>query len=176
MADEHGLVTLIARTIGDWAQPREAVHFGEPTGIALQCAATASPAPGAEVPPDLAAAPLELQVLWKNYRDLRLFEDPAFGQWGLHIFNPHEAAAATRMWSHDIRGDYRRGDIVVGEFLGDGERLLVRSDPGLGDFGSVVVSLPLYSRSEWPVVASALLEFLDRFISMQGAKYWERPA
>jgi hypothetical protein len=62
---------------------------------------------------------------------------------------------------------------VIGEFLGDSERLVVSCSTAAADSGRVYVALPLDPRKEWESPASSLAEFLARYLDAQGEKYWD---
>ena len=112
--------------------------------------------------------PTELRWLWLTSRTVRLFEDVEYGQWGLVLLSPEQAAARTIEFYDTYPDDAVRGDIVIGEFLGDLE-LLVLSGDGEG----VLVALPLDPRAHWYRVAPSLTEFLIKYRTALGSKYWE---
>jgi hypothetical protein len=117
--------------------------------------------------------PADLDWLWRHTEEVRLFEDIQYGQWGLVILN-HEAAVHRTLQERARRpSDLLPGDVIVAEFLGDSDLLVVRADPETEDFGSVLVALPIDRRRHWPAVGESLSAFLDRYVSAQGAKYWE---
>jgi hypothetical protein len=61
--------------------------------------------------------------------------------------------------------------LVIGEFLGDDELVLYSlSQPPTR---RILIALPLDDRGQWPVVATDLADFLDRFQRAGGDKYWE---
>jgi hypothetical protein len=60
---------------------------------------------------------------------------------------------------------------VVGEFLGDTDKLLVRCNPLTDDYGSVLVALPIDRRKQWPVWLS-LAQFVEDFAEHDGEKCW----
>jgi len=64
------------------------------------------------------------------------------------------------------------GDVIIGEFLGDSDLLLIRCDSNSNDFGAVVVVLPLDDRPEWYLVAYSFIEFLWAYLSSGGEKFW----
>lgn len=119
------------------------------------------------------ALPGDLEELWHLASSIRLFEDIAFGQWGFVLWSPDEVIPRHEGeigWHPD---DFRRGDLVVGEFLGDLERVLVRCDPQETDFGSVLITLPEYPREDWYVAASSITDFIREYFHTWGDKYWE---
>ncbi len=100
-----------------------------------------------------------------------LFQDVDYGQWGLVILSPDQAAERTA-WERSQRPeDFPFGDIVAGEFLGDLELLIATPR----DDGScqIRIALPLDPRGDWYVAAESLAEFLQRYLVARGDKYWE---
>lgn len=112
--------------------------------------------------------PTELIELWSQARSATLFEDIDYGQWGLRVLSPAASAELTALEQRERPDDYRAGDIVVGEFIGDQE-LLVLAHGG----SEVLVALPLDPRDEWYRAAPSLLSFLDGYLAAAGEKFWE---
>lgn len=113
------------------------------------------------------ALPPVARDLWRVTAEARLFEDVDYGQWGLVLLPP---AAARERTDASIQGrseDFESSDVVIGEFLGDSDLLVLTED------GEVLVALPLYGRSDWFRPATTLGQFLDRFRETRGEKYWE---
>jgi hypothetical protein len=123
---------------------------------------------GVVLPPDLIA-------FWTLCGGARLFEDVAYGQWGLVLFTPAQVSVQspldTAAWS-----EYIAGDLVIGKFIGDLDRVVIRADARAADFGEVVISPQLGARSQWHRPARSMGEFLARYLSAKGAKYWEPSA
>src|SRR6266511_1220858 len=71
----------------------------------------------------LPAAQVEL---WNNAASLRLFEDVDYGQWGLVMLTWERAIEMTELQMDTRSGQMAVGDLVVGEFLGDSDLLLLR--------------------------------------------------
>jgi hypothetical protein len=116
--------------------------------------------------------PPSIVALWHNASSLRLFEDVTFGQSGLILLPPNGALKATEFQCRTRASEMRRGDLVVGEFRGDSDLLLVRCDNKSDDFGRVIVELPIYRREQWLTVGNDLEEFLQEYIRRLGRKYW----
>ena len=135
-------------------------------GSTLEPAATASEVEQAW--PDGVIA--RLIELWGVVREARLFVDVDYGQWGLAVLSPADSAARTARERSARPNDIQPGDVVVGEFLGDQELLVVAED------GRVLIALPLDDRSDWYVAAPDLGEFLDAYWRHGGDKFWERSA
>lgn len=69
--------------------------------------------------------------------------------------------------------DFRPGDLIIGEFLGDADLLVLRCDANSPDFGNVIIALPLDSREEWDIAGLTLESFLNQLIAANGDKFWE---
>jgi len=63
--------------------------------------------------------PIHMRQLWLTSRSVRLFEDVEYGQGGLVLLSPEQAAARTAEFYITYSGDAVQGDIVIGEFLGE---------------------------------------------------------
>jgi hypothetical protein len=112
--------------------------------------------------------PDDARLLWATSRESRLFEDVEYGQWGLVLLSPAASAARTAVFRSGRPRDAEPGDVVIGEFRGDLDVLVLA--PGSG---RVLVALPLDRRSDWYDVAGSLAGFLDRYRAGMGEKYWE---
>lgn len=131
------------------------------------------PATTAEVEEAWRGHPLPESVmdLWLTVRRARLFEDVDYGQWGLILLAPKDSVERTAKELRLRPGDYQAGDVVLGEFLGDQELLVVSGEAADGH--QVLVALPLDHRSDWHVAASGLCEFLEAYWQQGGHKFWE---
>ena len=119
--------------------------------------------------------PLDLEKLWNEASSLRLFEDTTYGQWGLIIWSPDQIVEQQKLQAAQKREqDFRRGDLIIGRFLGDLELPILRCDPASNDFGRVIIALEIYHRSEWYTAAESLTVFLRKFLEARGEKFWER--
>ena len=156
-------------------EPRTVMHKGKPTPFPLACEVRGTGQYdqhrfendlGVKTPPDL-------NELWAEASSLRLFEDKTYGQWGLILWSCDEVKVKTEKIVSERRKDFRERDLIVGEFLGDSDLLVLRSDPECADFGTVLVALAMDSREDWDKVADSLGEFLRRFIEASGEKFWE---
>src|SRR5579859_8214834 len=85
--------------------------------------------------------------LWVECREAFLFRDVDYGQWGLQLLPPNRSSARTAAELSERPSDFRAGDIVLGEFLGDQE-LLVLAPSEVGT-RRILVALPLDPRLEW---------------------------
>lgn len=114
--------------------------------------------------------------LWDKTSGLRLFEDITYGQWGLIVWSPSQVMDEQEKRIAQRKEDFHPGDLIVGEFLGDADLLLLRCDATSPDFGNVLVALPLDSREEWYLAAHSLESFLSQYIAAEGDKFWENQA
>ena len=120
---------------------------------------------GMGCPPDLAE-------FWSRFRTVNLFEDQEYGQWGLVIFSPEQAVESTGRFRDMRARDFVEGDLVIGEFLGDQDLLVIRCDQESEDYGRVLVALPIDPRVDWYEAADTFAELLDQFARSGGEKYW----
>ena len=83
--------------------------------------------------------------------------------------------ASARRTTHELSarpGDFRGDDVVIGEFLGDLELLVIA--PSETSRRRILIALPLDPRDEWYRAASELGQFLESYFNARGDKYWER--
>jgi hypothetical protein len=163
--------TVIDRVVAEfraWDKPRDGVSENPFRLVcALEVGATEAEIDAAWEGTKL---PGELREFWRQSRAARLFEDIDYGQWGLRILAPGESSERTAGERRDRPHDVRPTDLVVGEFIGDQELLVLASDEGGCE---VLVSLPLDPRSDWYRVDLSFGCFLDGYLSAAGEKFWE---
>ncbi|HUY49678.1 MAG TPA: hypothetical protein VMV92_28840 [Streptosporangiaceae bacterium] len=161
-------VTEVLASFSAYAEPRDGLGDNP---FKLGCSLSA-PATDEEVRSAWPAGPQgELAEAWSVSRESRLFEDVDYGQWGLVLLSPAASAERTAEQRALRPDDYRDEDVVVGEFLGDPE-LLVLAPSEAGD-RQVLVALPLDGRQDWYPGAPDLARFLEKYRDQQGAKFWE---
>lgn len=102
-----------------------------------------------------------------------LFQDAKYGQWGLHLLDLHLIQRITAEFFEDRYDNALTGDLIIGEFLGDGEKLLVRLDPNIADFGTIVIVCPISKREEWQIIETNFYDFIINYFQNNGEKYWE---
>jgi hypothetical protein len=160
----------VRRLANTWAEPRPASHRGAPTPFPLRCSAVRR----ADEPARRGSLPAPLADLWQHFEEVRLFEDTKYSQWGLVLFSEDEARRYTNDFRETRSKDFIEGDVVVGRFLGDSDLLVMRCNPDAGDFGHVLVALPLDPRHDWYEVAADFDDFLREYERSEGSKFWER--
>ena len=116
--------------------------------------------------------PEDLQELWQKSNGLRLFEDKTYGQSGLIIWSSQKVLEQQQILRRGS-DEFQSGDIIIGEFLGDSDLLVVRCDQNSDDFGQLIISLPIDHRSDCYYLPYLLPEFLQKIINGQGEKFWE---
>ncbi len=165
----HDAIQLMKRSGSRLAEP---VAMGDMPPMTFACNFSAEGANPDEVAALWPECPDDLRRFWGEARTARLFEDEHYGQWGLEILDPKEAASVTDDCRATRERDFGNGDLVVGRFLGDSDLLLVRCDPAVQDFGSVLVALPLDPRPDWYMAAETFAAFLDKYVRSGGKKFW----
>ncbi|SRR5258706_4523218 len=149
------------RPYEDWP-PR--VIAGNPFPLACRLLPASSPTEIAASWPF--GAPAEVRSLWSTYGGGELFKDAKFGQCGLRIFSPAASARETLRYQNIQPGRTLDTDLILGEFLGDSDLLIVDAS------GSVHISLPIDERQKWHREQS-LSSFLHKYVAVHGEKYWE---
>jgi hypothetical protein len=172
------LAETITKLCRDWSEARPAMHQGTTTEMTFACSMTPEGAAEYEIAQVRARlsdvdVPGDLATLWSQIRSARLFVDVEWGQWGLELLGPSEAIRETEEMRRDWSSDTMRGDLVVGRFLGDLDRLVVRCDRGSPDYGKILVALPLDHRNDWYAVTDSLASFVDIYAKSEGDKFWE---
>lgn len=72
--------------------------------------------------------PLTIINLWNQTSGLRLFEDINYGQWGLILWTPNQVILEQEKLITQRKQDFQPGDLIIGEFLGDADLLILRCD------------------------------------------------
>jgi hypothetical protein len=117
--------------------------------------------------------PSELVMLWDDCGGLVLYEDTTYGQAGLAILSPADAAARTREYLRDsVDDDARPGDFIIGAFCAEQRRVLIRSDKGAEDYGAIMIVAPIEERVYWRIPERSLETFLVRYMDAHGDDYW----
>jgi len=115
--------------------------------------------------------PEELQELWQKCNGLHLFEDKTYGQSGLIIWSPQKTLEKHQTLRQNSN-EFESEDLIIGEFLGDSDLLVVTCNPNATNFGQIIVALPIDHREDWYYLTYSLPEFLQKFINSQGEKFW----
>jgi hypothetical protein len=118
--------------------------------------------------------PDDLVRLWHIASEVRLYDDVNYGQWGCILWSPDKIVDQHRR-ATDWREpeDFRPGDLIIGEFRGDTDLVVLRCDPSQANFGSIVIALGMDPRNDWPCVASSIGDFMVAFLAHPDRKFWE---
>lgn len=114
--------------------------------------------------------PIELSEFYYEADGGTLFKDDEYGQWGLKIYSFEELKEMNeyaRTWKDNLEDT----DLVIGEFLGDLDLLIISHDKK--DYGQVSISIPHYDRKDWYNLHINFKEFLSKYIESDGNKFWE---
>lgn len=161
-------VTEVLASFSAYTEPRDGLG-DNPFKLGCLLSASATDEEIRSAWPD--GPPRELAEAWSVSRESRLFEDVDYGQWGLVLLSPAESARRTAEQRELRPDDYRAEDVVIGEFLGDLELLVLA--PSEAADQRVLVALPLDGRQDWYPAAPDLAQFLERYRDQRGAKFWE---
>jgi hypothetical protein len=165
-------VELIRRAAIEWATPRHGTKPEGERGLRMTCRVQPPFANGApDEPPNI---PHDLRAVWRETGGAALFLDPDYGQWGMTIFMPEGAAKATAEYLRLRPRHAIKGDLIIAEFRGDSDLVLLRTDPDASDLGEIWIVDPIYPRKQWERAASSFTELIARFIAAEGEKYWDR--
>lgn len=118
--------------------------------------------------------PGDLVEMWSAFEESFLFFDSRKTIWGLHLLSHEASANATKAFSQEAYTQFIPGDVIIGEFLGDLDRLLVRCDSKTPDYGHIIAVLPDGLRCEWFQIADSLFDFMSNYEKLEGEKFWER--
>lgn len=167
---------LVADLRESWSSPRSSDSNAEPADGGLLVCRFPPPEPWNRLEFETSkhlTLPEDLVTLWSLANGATFFEDVEFAQWGLVIWSPQATLQPDSLLIDLYRDKLEAGDLPIGRFLGDLDLVLLRCDPGVSDFGSVVIAISDYPRADWFRPAGSLGEFLERFARSPEAKYWE---
>lgn len=119
------------------------------------------------------SVPEELLQFWSISDSAKLFFDVDFGQWGLEILSPERSIQKTEEERLERGQDFDEYDLLIGQFLGDSELLLICCDKSSSLYGSLKIVMPIDPRRDWPTVAKNFADFLLSYSSSYGDKFWE---
>ncbi|MBZ0234066.1 MAG: hypothetical protein K8M05_17180 [Deltaproteobacteria bacterium] len=118
--------------------------------------------------------PSDAQDLWGACCGARLFADVSYGQWGLVLLDPFSSAARTAQEKGIRPAEYRPDDMIVGEFLGDSDVVVLC--PSEAGSRRVLIAPPLDPRDTWFAVGPELADLITAFHDSNGEKFWVRPS
>ncbi len=139
-------------------EPKKAIQRGRECPFPLQCSLNLKSKIYPQIPQVLLPKVLEDFYTVSNGADL--FKDQEYGQWGLKLYSIEEVIFASKIYKSNRNNDALQSDLIIGEFYGDSDLLLVRCDPNSDDYGSIFVVLPIDQRQDWYIVANTFQEFI----------------
>jgi hypothetical protein len=114
-----------------------------------------------------------LMEFWRMHESAELFKDKVYGQWGLRILTPSASRKITQDELIERPREMLSTDLVFAEFLGDSEQLLMDLAFNNPTRKPIYVKLPLDRRYDWPKIADSFEEFLEKYHTANGEKFWE---
>ena len=103
-----------------------------------------------------------------------LFLDEKYGQAGLNLYSLEDLETKINFWLSSYRANSLiKGDLIIGEFLGDSDFVILRCDQEADDYGTIIISHPYDERRNWFYVKGGFTKFLSDFVRAEGYKYWE---
>lgn len=115
----------------------------------------------------------EMKCFWNHTNKVKIFCEIPYGQWGTILFGAEESLRKTKEWKEIYPEEFVLGDLVIGEFLGDAQFVVMRCNQEKEDWGQVVIGFPIDVRAEWPNVAGSVAEFVEKTLASPDMKYWE---
>lgn len=123
---------------------------------------------------ELGPLPADLLCFWSHAGKVKLFYEVPYGQWGTVLLDPFSSLNKTETWRNLYADDFKPGDLVIGEYLGDADFIIMRCDYSKSDWGRIVIAQPIDPRSFWPEVAFSVVEFIEKTIDSPFVKFWKK--
>ncbi|STZ07715.1 Uncharacterised protein [Moraxella caprae] len=110
----------------------------------------------------------------KETNGAKLFYDKAYGQAGMDLYGTDVVYEKNLEWRNSyLSQDLLPTDLIIGEFLGDSDLVVLRCDKNSDDYGDIIILLPLDERKDWYFLDENFESFLRNFCNNEGVKYWE---
>jgi hypothetical protein len=117
--------------------------------------------------------PDDVKAFWSESASAFLYKDVDYGQWGIEILSPAESISYTEEEKQHRYDTYKPGELIIGRFKGDSDLLIVSCGDD-DEYGNIRIGLPIDPYPEWPIVGKNFREFLEKYVELKGAKFWER--
>lgn len=117
--------------------------------------------------------PASLRNFYKISNGARFFEDSDYGQWGMNLLSIDKLNKASEDYKYNRQEEAMAGDLIIGEFIGDSDLLLIRVDKQMPDYGKVAIVNPIYKRTDWYWLDIDFFDFIEKYVSSNGNKFWE---
>lgn len=167
----RSVVDVMEQLLRDWESAKEPKDVRE-AKLEIQMPVRCCAEKAGVLPPLSHELPDDLKEFWGAFSYAKLFEDVIYGQSGLVLLGYEMSNQHTRAFNRERSRDVRRGDRVIGTFIGDEDLLLIRCNSRESDSGSILVALRDGWRNEWHTAATSLSSFLEEYALYEGQKYW----
>lgn len=161
-----------------WSQPKKASYDNESHSFELTCIFNTGSLESEIINTFNLMGIKKLPLEYKNFLLISdgtfLFLDEKYSQAGLNFYSLEEFEAKISFWLSSYRANSLiKGDLIIGEFLGDSDFVILRCDQEADDYGAIVISHPYDERKNWFYVEDGFTKFLSDFVRAEGYKYWE---
>ncbi|WP_435931511.1 SMI1/KNR4 family protein [Moraxella bovoculi] len=110
----------------------------------------------------------------KETNGAKLFYDKTYGQAGMYLYGTDVIYEKNLEWRNGyLSQDLLSKDLIIGEFFGDNDLIILRCDKNSSDYGNIIILLPLDEREDWYFLDEDFESFLVNFCNKEGIKYWE---
>lgn len=162
----------------EWSQPKKASYDNESHSFELTCMFNEASPESNIISIFKLMSIKELPVEYKEFLLISngafLFLDEKYGQAGLNLYSLEERETKISFWLSSYRVDNLiKGDLIIGEFLGDSDFVVLRCDEEADDYGTIIISHPYDERKNWFYEKDGFAKFLSNFVRTEGCKYWE---
>lgn len=118
--------------------------------------------------------PIEYLNFIQETDGAKLFYDKIYGQAGMYLYETDIIYKKNLEWHNSyMKQDLLPTDLIIGEFFGDNDLVVLRCDNRFDDYGYIIISLPLDERKDWYFTNDNFESFLVKFCNNEGVKYWE---
>lgn len=162
----------------EWSQPKKASYDNESYSFELTCMFNEG-SPESKIINtfelmSIKELPVEYKAFLRISNGAFLFLDEKYGQAGLNLYSLEELPNKISFWLSSYRADSLiKGDLIIGEFLGDSDFVILRCDKEASDYGAIVISHPYDERKNWFYEKDGFAKFFSDFVRAEGDKYWE---
>ena len=161
-----------------WNQPKKASYDNESYAFELICMFNEGSSESEIVSTFNLIGIEELPFEYKQFllasNGAFLFLDKKYNQAGLDLYSLKDFEAKIGFWLSSYRANSLiKGDLIIGEFLGDSDFVVLRCDKKADDYGAIIISHPFDERKDWFYIEDSFSKFLSDFVKAEGYKYWE---
>lgn len=161
-----------------WDQPKKASYDNESYSFELTCMLNEGSSESKVISTFNLMGIKELPLGYKEFLLISngafLFLDEKYGQAGLNLYSLEELPNKISFWLSSYRADNLiKGDLIIGEFFGDSDFVVLRCNEEAGDYGTIIISHPYDERKNWFYEKDGFAKFFSDFVRAEGCKYWE---